>query len=155
MLSRFTKTHTLFIRWVHHSSATARKNRETITCSDLEEDESEDSMLEDESGPEYLDTPGSEEEPYHESTPQMAQNASGSTVSICLPTVHLPKPLERAMQVVLDRHNKKEHVKDGAALSQYLYNRIPVGCEWINNENNSTKKMEMNGKVISQINSTD
>ena len=51
-------------------------------------------------------------------------------VSVCLPSVFLPKELEAALQSVLTAHARKEHVKDGQLLTHYLQNRIPDGCEW-------------------------
>ena len=147
VMSHFTKVNALrSTRWVHHSSACKRKTRKTVTYSDILGEESHDAMLDAETDAEYSETLGSREEPYSECTPQLAQNASGSTVSVCLPTVHLPDALEKAIQVVISRHNKKEHVKDGAALSQYLFNRIPIGCEWVKNDNAASTKLKINGK---------
>ena len=67
--------------------------------------------------------------------------------SVCLPTVFLPKELQKAIDAVLSSecggdvftfrgmfyvldHSVKDCSKDGCDLTQYLQKRIPPGCEW-------------------------
>ena len=69
---------------------------------------------------------------------------NGRKLSVCLPTVFLPKELQVAVRSVLSTYSRKERIQDGKNLTHYLLNRIPVGCEWINT---SSKNLQSEGML--------
>ena len=140
MLSRFSTANLVRLaRWVHSSTAKGRRPIQGLGDEDLKEEEEDEEGDVDLTFP--IDIHDEKDIPHGNSTSELAQNASGKKISVCLPTVYLPKALEEAIEKVLTCHNRKEHVKDGIDLSRYLYNRIPVGCEW----KRDTKKLEIDG----------
>lgn len=73
-------------------------------------------------------------------------------LSVCLPTVFLPKELQAAVQTILSAHpRRKECIKDGQDLTSYLLNRIPVGCSWIapsDSKKSDSKKLQIEGTYV-------
>ncbi len=121
-----------------HSCATSKRKRLRLDSGEKDETEDAQNYM----FPYDISDEG-ESDSIELSTAQLAQGRNGEVSSVCLPTVHTPKALDNAVQAVISRHNKKQLMKDGEALKQYLSNRIPVGCEW----KVESKKQDIAGRI--------